>query len=501
MEDYATVFEAGGAEGGAGAGAGAGAASEGQQRVYTGGTSALHYRVKSSRAEVCVLITDVFGQSLPSWEELPSGLGLGLSWNFLWSWGRPRLNFDHLLVWQKVNHFTESRQLTRKDMLKRNIQSLTEMGKGKKSGEFFEIMPLTFLLPAEYKSFVKTFHEIENTRAETGCKNIWILKPIGLSRGRGISMVTDANTLTYSQASVLQRYVERPMCLDGYKFDLRLYILVTSFSPLEAFIYKEGFARLSTHKYSMDPKDIDNKFVHLTNSSIQKQNSQGPSQDNPTLVGPPSDAGGSKISLMGDHGLWRRLRSGGYDVDHIWTEISALIVKSLVAVDDKVPFQPSCFEVYGYDVLIDQDLRPWLIEVNASPAMARDAYVDVRVKNAMIKDTVQLLDPAPYDRAALLKVIKRRLKQVSSNLHQPAPSAKSDTDLASDIKLILGDYVPRKYGEEPACYGDYERLCPNTKVYNQAMKLKGKIFNRSSAAGTAATATAAAAAAAAAGTT
>ena len=434
--------------------------------------------MKSSRVEVCNLITDVFRQDFPEWEELPSGLGLGLSWNFLWSWGRPRLNFDHLLVWQKVNHFNGSGQLTRKDMLKRNLQSLTEMGKGKKSGEFFEIMPLTFLLPAEYNAFVKMFHEIEGTRSSTGAHNIWIMKPIGLSRGRGISMVTDANSLTYSQASVLQRYVDRPMCLDGYKFDLRLYILVTSFCPLEAFIYREGFARLSTHKYSMESKDIHNKFVHLTNSSIQKQNSDGPSKDNPLLVGPPSDAGGSKISLKGDHGLWKRLENAGYDANAIWENICTLVVKSLVAVDDKMEFQASCFEVYGYDVLIDENLRPWLIEVNASPAMARDNYVDVRVKNAMIKDTVKLLDPAPFDRAALLKIIKRRLKQLSSNLHQPAQSAKNDPDLANDIKAILGGHVPRKYGEEPAYYGDYERLCPNTKAFQQAMRFKGKIFNR-----------------------
>lgn len=448
--------------------------------MYKGGTKALHYRMKSTRVEVCNLITDVFGLEFNDWEELPSGLGLGLSWNFLWSWGRPRLNFDHLLVWQKVNHFNGSGQLTRKDMLKRNLQSLTEMGKGKKSGEFFEIMPLTFLLPAEYNNFVKTFHEIEGNRINSASHNIWIMKPIGLSRGRGISMVTDANSLTYSQASVLQRYVDRPLCLDGYKFDLRLYILVTSFCPLEAFIYKEGFARLSTHKYSTDSKDIHDKFVHLTNSSIQKQNNEGPSKDNPLLVGPPSDAGGSKISLHGNHGLWSRLKAAGMDVDEIWKNVCTLIVKSLVAVDDKIEFQPSCFEVYGYDVLIDENLRPWLIEVNASPSMARENYVDIRVKNAMIKDTVKLLNPAPFDRAALLKVMKRRLKQVASSLHQPAPSSKNDPDLDSDLRAILGDYIPRKYGEEPAYYGDYERLCPNTKAYEQAIRFKSKIFNRTS---------------------
>jgi tubulin polyglutamylase TTLL5 len=418
---------------------------------------------------------------LPDWEELPSGFGLGTSWNFLWSWGRPRLNFSQLLVWQKVNHFPESRQLTRKDMLKRNIQSLTDMGRGKKSGDFFTILPQTYLLPAEFNLFVKTFHEIEATKSDTGCSNIWIMKPIGLSRGRGISLVTDVNSLTYSHASVVQRYVEKPLCLDGYKFDLRLYVLVTSFCPLEAFIYKEGFARLSTHKYNLNPKDIDNKFIHLTNSSIQKLNSAGPTKDNPLMVGPASDAGGSKISLLGGHGLWNRLEKGGFNTAEIWSNICGLVIKSLVAVDDKMAFQPSCFEVYGYDVLLDSDLRPWLIEVNASPSLAREATVDVRVKNAMIRDTVKLLNPAPYDRAALHRVLKRRLRELGGNLHQSVSRSRHDEKLDEDLQDILGDYIPRLYGEEPAYLGDYERLCPHTKIFEQAVKLKSKIFKSNSA--------------------
>ena len=45
------------------------------------------------------------------------------------------------------------------------------------------------------------------------------------------------------------RYIERPLLLDVYKFDLRLYLCVTSMNPLEAFIYREGFTRLSTEPY------------------------------------------------------------------------------------------------------------------------------------------------------------------------------------------------------------------------------------------------------------
>ena len=62
----------------------------------------------------------------------------------------------------------------------------------------------------------------------------------------------------------MQRYLSDPLLLDGYKFDLRLYVLVTSFNPLEAFMYQEGFARFCTERYTTDPKHLHNKCVHLT---------------------------------------------------------------------------------------------------------------------------------------------------------------------------------------------------------------------------------------------
>ena len=241
--------------------------------------------MKSARSEVNNIVTDVFNNFLQQWEELPSGLGLGLSWNILWTWSKPRIKLNHLLVWQKVNHYPDSKELTRKDLLKKNIQRYTVMGG--KGGENFNIMPMTFLLPHEYTAFVQAFTAIEaskhtsaavagdpsannlNAAENSEIQNFWILKPLGMSRGRGISLVKDLSQIAYSVSSVVQRYIERPLCLKGYKFDLRLYILVTSFRPLEAFIYRDGFARVSTHQYSLNPADTENKFIHLTNSSIQ----------------------------------------------------------------------------------------------------------------------------------------------------------------------------------------------------------------------------------------
>lgn len=225
---------------------------------------------------------------------------------------------------------------------------------------------------------------------------------------------------------------------------------------------------------------MGNKFIHLTNSSIQKMNAEGPTKDNPLMMGaeggtggPSEDTGGSKMAMLGKGGLLQRLTAGGYDVDLLWRNICLVVLKSLVAVDDKMTHQPCCFEVFGYDVLIDADLRPWLIEVNASPSMSRDNPLDVRVKNAMIRDTILLLEPAPYDRAAVARVLKRRLNDLAKN---KANFGKSDPDLERDLKEILGNFVPRLYGEEPKHMGDYQRLCPSTKIHAHVLKLRAKLI-------------------------
>ena len=57
------------------------------------------------------------------------------------------------------------------------------------------------------------------------------------------------------------------------KYDLRVYVLVTSYNPLKVYIYNDGLVRFATEKYSADPKALSKKYVHLTNFSVNKKNS------------------------------------------------------------------------------------------------------------------------------------------------------------------------------------------------------------------------------------
>lgn len=120
--------------------------------------------------------------------------------------------------------------------------------------------------------------------------------------------------------------------MNGFKFDLRIYVLTTSFNPLEAFIYKEGFARLSTAPFTLDPAQMTNKFVHLTNYSIQKKSTTKEDIEEIDCV-----YGGTKISLSS---LKKHFIRKGIDYDDMWEQTKEIVIKSLIACQKEIAHNP-----------------------------------------------------------------------------------------------------------------------------------------------------------------
>lgn len=98
---------------------------------------------------------------------------------------------------------------------------------------------------------------------------MWILKPSCSSRGRGIFLIDSLNEVPIDENFVISRYIHNPLLINGLKFDLRLYVLVTCFHPLKIYVFSEGLTRFATEKYKPGNKNC--KFMNLTNYSINKK--------------------------------------------------------------------------------------------------------------------------------------------------------------------------------------------------------------------------------------
>jgi hypothetical protein len=86
-----------------------------------------------------------------------------------------------------------------------------------------------------------------------------------------------------------------------------------------------------------------------------------------------------------------RYEEQGWNYDTMWQKICHQVNLTLLVLPQLVPENDSCFEMYGFDVLLDEDLTPWLIEVNCSPALGMECDVDYVVKKPLIADLVSVL--------------------------------------------------------------------------------------------------------------
>lgn len=69
---------------------------------------------------------------------------------------------------------------------------------------------------------------------------------------------------------LISRYIDRPFLVNGLKWDLRIYVLVTSFYPLIVYVYSDGLTRFAVNKYNENSKDYSDVNTHLTNYSLNK---------------------------------------------------------------------------------------------------------------------------------------------------------------------------------------------------------------------------------------
>ncbi|XP_060071589.1 tubulin polyglutamylase TTLL5-like [Ylistrum balloti] len=340
-------------------------------------------------------------------------------YNFIWTGGHLKpFTLRSLTEFQKINHFPRSYELTRKDRLYKNVQRMQQI----KGMKHFDILPSSFILPSEYQDFCASFLREKGT---------WIVKPVASSRGRGVFLCNHPDQVPLDENLIVSRYLNQPLLIDGFKFDVRLYVCVTSYDPLVIYLFEEGLTRFATVKYEKSTRHIRNQCMHLTNYSVNKKSDDYVRNDDPDV-----EDYGNKWSLGA---LLRYLRSHGRDTTALMMRIEDVIIKSILSVELPIatackmfmPFRGNCFELYGFDVLIDENMKPWVLEVNLSPSLACDAPLDLKIKTNLICDLFSLSGIICHDPMMRTLQQSRRNQEVTAKIASRAKSARFRPSSAS----------------------------------------------------------------------
>ena len=275
----------------------------------------------------------------------------------------------------RTQRFPGMRQLCNKVPLARLFQQQRVLAPNSNFG----FTPQTWILPEQSEAL-----EVEPD-------GWFIVKPNAGTRGQGISLhyggaaaAEGANAEEaadgVSTGAVAQQYI--PPLLwpagTGQKWDLRLYVLVTAVAPrMEAALFCTGIARLCSSPYSEpSPQNCANNTIHLSNTAINAVEDEACKQ--------PLD-----VAL-------ELLAAAGCDTDALWAQIrdevignTLCLLQPSLSLSYGAAFGPKsnpsrCYQVLGFDVMLDSDARPFLLEINANPSFALPTELDAAVKPSII---------------------------------------------------------------------------------------------------------------------
>jgi len=305
------------------------------------------------------------------------------------------IDFTRLKPGVKINKFPGFFDLNRKDLLWKNFYKMQV----KYGIEVFGFHPDTFRLPAERKEL------IERMKTEKFSK-LYIVKLPNNYCGIGACMIdhpkmipqkkkvhTENNKkVTKEDPIIVQSYISNPYLINGYKFDFRIYVLVTSVDPLRIYLYKNGLVRFATEKFSTSKENLENMFIHLTNFTFNKKGNSV--QDYPP---------GCQVNKWSVYELWDYLKEKDHiDPTPFWEGTKDVVIKTLLCghenIDRMVKASVGSFynnyNLLGLDIFIDTDLKPYLLEVNTIPSLFINQIskeIDLRLKAPLIAETMNIV--------------------------------------------------------------------------------------------------------------
>ncbi|EAY23447.1 Tubulin-tyrosine ligase family protein [Trichomonas vaginalis G3] len=264
--------------------------------------------------------------------------------------------------------------------------------------QYYNFFPETFLLPHQFSDFQK---EHTHLTGKLGRGLTWIWKPRAGCCGNGIKLIQNPYAIVNDTSpAIIQRYIS-PFLLDGYKFDFRVYILISTLEPFTMYVYREGLARFCTKKYHPPTKDnINDKFEHITNTAINVEN---------------TEATNNFTRLLSD--VLNDVRAADPKASDVWDRIKRVALLTMLSLYPQIvsqipaakkdPKSPHCqitpmkkyFHICGIDILLDENANPIVLELNDRPSLKVTFACEKGLKHDLICDAMKIVtvDGSPLE--------------------------------------------------------------------------------------------------------
>jgi len=376
-----------------------------------------------------------------NWEKLPKDKKNHES-NLLWTPLSIQINYNfHKAIEEShiINHFENHKQLTNKRNAFINLMKYCESN----NINLFSFYPLTIIISLsndffdiEIENFKKCYFDLPNLvedlenkngnfldkhyknyfnnskdkklgniqkliipKSHYSGKNLWLIKKINLNRGREIQVMSNLeqiiqqiNQIKNEQKKlkylIIQKYIEKPLLYCKRKFDIRIWVLFTyllKINKFEAYVFKEGHLKASSEIFDINSNDL---FIHLTNYSVQKNNKNFSQNEIGNEIS--FNTFQRELDKNGDINFKKNIFENIIKI----IEITANIAKNKINILNR----KNCFELFGYDFILDEDYKPFLLEINTNPGYEESSPLIKMLIPRMIDDALRLTIDKVFER-------------------------------------------------------------------------------------------------------
>lgn len=358
-----------------------------------------------------------------------------------------------LSCYHRINHFPGMHVVARKAVLfKRLMRIRRRLDLSSDLAAALRVFPLSFSVMAELPQFERLLRE--QRQQQGGDEPFFILKPNRGCQGKGIILTPEPLQVLEDVAKktgddwLVQLYVTPPLCIERKKFDLRIYVLITSvvagrpprgrgrrhtllnteacsngvgvLDGLQLFVHRDGLVRMCAEDYvTPNRTNCERLNVHLTNYAVNKGAAgfsvghavagedggvcEGNKRDfrflRQHINSLPDDS--PEAGSIGESGATTRW-------DRVLRRIDMCIMLTILSAWEELQREfigtgasrgarsdgRNCFELLGFDVMLTEALEPVLMEVNHSPSLFCDSTFDFETKRRVVMDVFRLLEPS-----------------------------------------------------------------------------------------------------------
>ncbi len=360
--------------------------------------------------------------------------------------------------YQRYNHFPFTWEISRKDYLYTHYKIMQS-----KFPKDFNYIPQSFILPRDKELVTLLFKDYEFE-----ADKLFLIRPFGSSKGKEVKFFTNIENLPKS--CIITHYISNPHLIDNTKYNLRFYVLVTGFCPLKIYLYKEGFANFASQKYNFDinEKGLNNKNIHITkhldninqkDEENDSSSSSSSSSNSESKYSKNEDNEFGKVICLSELKKWFKERKLHFS--KIKRKIRDIIIKTFISIADKGIQQikeininsGNLFELFGVDIILDNKLRPWLLEINLNPNLNCSSFIEDKIKSKLITDTLNIIGLIPYSHDGKYRIYDKEVKYkdnieeaINETLHE---FERPCGDFKRIFPLIENIDVYSKYIENP----------------------------------------------------